>query len=274
MRRALLAPSLLLPWLAVAAIAQIQVDASPDVAVDLDGVPVRDREAVLDDLQGGLAIQALALPDGADLVALHEGLGGRVLFAVDTTVALPGGTIARPGDVVRTNGVAYVLDFDASAHGVPDGVQVDAAGPMPSGELLLSFDVSVDLGGVRADDEDVVLFDGTGFALLLDASAEGVNPDLDLDGVAYAGGGRLAVSFDGSGEVGGVFFDDEDVVTLRPGGPDAKLFFDASATHAGWADADLDAVAIPEPGAAQGLTAGAALLAGLARRRRLRMPRR
>lgn len=256
-----------LALLAGAPAAALVVSASPDVTLDLSGTTVRDREAVLDDLMGGLIVDDFGgLPDGVDVVALNEELGARVLFSTDATVALPGPLTARPSDVVRTNGSTYVLEFQGSAHGVPDGVGVDAVARAPTGELVLSFDVSLSLGGVRADDEDLVSFDGTSFALLLDASAEGVDPALDLDGAAYVGQGRYAVSFDGTGSLDGVDFADEDVVTLRPGGPDALLFFDASAVHPQWADADLDAVALPEPGALGGAAAALALLAALARK--------
>jgi ankyrin repeat protein len=123
---------------------------------------------------------------------------------------------------------------------------VDAVARTPSGALLLSFDVAVDLGGVRADDEDLVSFDGAAYALVFDGSAEGVDPGLDLDGAAYAGEGRYALSFDGPGSLGGVSFADEDVITLKPGVAGVQLFFDASAVHAGWTEADLDAVALPQ----------------------------
>lgn len=265
--------ALLLPLLLPLSAGAVDVAASPDVMVSLSGAPVRDREAAIDDQLGGLLIENFGgLPDGVDVDALQQEIGGRTLFSTDVTIEFPGPVVATPDDVVRTNGFSYALEFDGATHGVPEGVNLDAVGRLPSGELLLSFDVAVELGGVRADDEDLLRFDGSAFTLFFDGSAQGVNPDLDLDGVAYAGEGRIGVSFDGAGSLGGVSFQDEDVITLLPGGGGpVKLFFDASAAHAGWADADLDAVAIPEPGSPTGLAAGVALLAGLARQRRNRM---
>jgi hypothetical protein len=252
------------------------VAASPDVMVSLSGAPVRDREAAIDDQMGGILIDDFGgLPDGADVDALERELGGRALFSTDVTVQLPGPVVATPDDVVRTNGSSYGLEFDGAAHGVPQGVDLDAVARLATGELLVSFDVPVSLGGVRADDEDLLLFDGAAFTLFFDGSAQGVDPDLDLDAAADAGAGRIGVSFDGAGSLGGVPFQDEDVITLLPGGGGpVLLFFDASSAHAGWADADLDAVALPEPGAHTGMSAGAALLAALARRRRIGMARR
>jgi len=53
-----------------------------------------------------------------------------------------------------------------------------------------------------------------------------------------------------SGALGGVDFDDEDVLEYDSGGPSGSLAFDASAEHAGWgAGPDADAIYLPEPGA-------------------------
>jgi hypothetical protein len=257
----------LLLWLPCAANAQLHVSASPDVATDLSGAPVRDREAAVDDLAGGLLIEDFGgLPEGADVSALHEELNGSLLFASDVSVSLPGGVTARPEDVALLAGGVYGVAFDGAAAGVPEGAAVDAVTRGADGKTLLSFDVSVDLGGVVADDEDLVSFDGAQFALVFDGSAAGVDPALDLDGAAYAGEGRYALSFDGAGELGGVSFADEDVVTLLPDGTHVKLFFDASAQHVRWPQSDLDAVALPEPAAPAALAAGILWLAALARR--------
>jgi hypothetical protein len=265
----------LLLWLPYAASAQLHVSASPDVDTDLSGVPVRGREAAIDDLAGGILIEDFGgLPDGADVSALHEELNGRLLFASDVSVALPGGVTARPDDVAVLVGGIYGIAFDGAAAGVPEGAAVDAVTIGPAGKTLLSFYVYFDLAGLNAVDEDLVSFDGAQFALAFDGSAAGIDPALDLDGAAYAGGGRYALSFDGAGELGGVTFADEDVVTLTLVGSDMKLFYDGSAQHVRWPQSDLDAVALPEPATPAALAAGMLLLAALARRGETRCERR
>jgi hypothetical protein len=247
----------------------VEISASPDVAVDLSAATVLDREAVRDDGAGGLALLDLPdLGDGVDLSALDLQADGSLLFAVDVTASLPSGLTARPCDVVRKLDTDYSLAFDGHAAGVPDGVAVDAVAHLPSGELLLSFDVSIALGALPVDDEDVVRFDGSGFSLFADGSEAGIDPALDLDGLDYAGQGRLAVSLDGSGSLAGVLFDDEDVVSFDPGGldPNVVLTYRPSAAYPEWAAADLDAVALPEPVTPAALAAGMLLLAALARR--------
>jgi len=174
---------------------------------------------------------------------------------------------------VRYAGGAYTIEFDGSAEGVPAGADVDAVTRDASGDLVLSFDTTVNVG-VVADDEDLVRFDGSSFSLALDTSALAVSPAfdgaLDVDGVDARPGGVFALSFDASGSAGGVVFDDEDVLSVDPAAPSVAMAFDASSVHAGWPAADLDAVMLPEPGAAAGLAAGGLLLARLSRRRRRR----
>jgi hypothetical protein len=114
-----------------------------------------------------------------------------------------------------------------------------------------------------------VRFDGATWSLALDLSTVAVSPGfdsaLDVDAADARPGGHWALSFDTTGSAGGVTFDDEDVVEVDPGGPAVTLAFDASAAHASWSAADLDAVVLPEPGAAAGLAGGIALLVLLAR---------
>ena len=64
------------------------------------------------------------------------------------------------------------------------------------------------------------------------------------------------MSFDTSGEIGGVVSADEDVV--RFDGASWTLEFDASAADSNWGSANLNAVMVPEPGVAALL--GAAVL--------------
>jgi hypothetical protein len=127
-------------------------------------------------------------------------------------MAPAGGVVARPGDVVRYDGVAYSIEFDAAAAGLPSGVETDATSLSANG-LLLSFDTTVDLGGgLVVADEDLVHWNGATFALAMDGSAEGLDSALDVDAAQDLGGGALVMSFDIAGTIGGIDFADEDVV--------------------------------------------------------------
>ncbi len=243
------------------ALAQSTLAASPDVTIAVGGagLVVQDEDVVVDNQLGIVVLENLgSLPDAAEVTGHAVDANGDRLFSLETTTSLAGGIVARPGDVVRYDGASYSLEFDASTAGVPDGVAVDAVSLAPGG-LSLSFDTTVALGGgIVAADEDVVRWDGADFSMVFDGSAAGLGASLDVDGTTDLGGGAFMVSLDTSGVVGGVNFDDEDV--LRYDGAGWTLEFDASDADADWRAADLDAVQVPEPGVAWALGLGSLAL--------------
>lgn len=270
----------LLLLLAASAYAQNGVLFTPDVSARLGTVSVaivEDEDIALDDAFGSvtpvLATLQAALPANAELAAFDQNTAGELLIALDISVALPGLAAtapAEPQDVLRFQGATATFDriFDGSANGVPQTARIDALGVAANGALLLSFDTSVSLPGVAAaDDEDLVSFASGSFTLVYDGSASGIDPSLDLDAVnRNAATGRLLLSFDGSGSVGGVFFDDEDVLAFTPGAGSYAMYFDGSQSDPiGWPPTDL--VAIPEPSTRAILCAGGLVLALLARAR-------
>jgi hypothetical protein len=229
----LIALSTVVPWvvlLPVSSQAQDAVSFSPDTTVELSGSTFEDQEVAKDNQLGTVILAPLGvLPNASDVSAYHHLANGDQLYSLDTTAELGGGLIASPADVVRYDGVNDTLEFDASAEGIPDGVIVDAVGVHSSGDLVLSFE----------------RFDGVTFSLLFDGSSEGVPAGLDLDGAEARPGGLLWASFDGSGSLGGVDFDDEDILEFDPSGPSWIVVYDGSAVHATLAAADV--VAVPEP---------------------------
>jgi hypothetical protein len=250
-----------------AALAQDLVSASPDVTIEL-GLTTQtsaDENVAVDNLLGMVLLQNLGtLPRAGDLSCYAKLTDGDDLFCFDTTVELPGPVYAQRGDVVRFDGADFSIEFDASAAGVPAGAVTDAVAE--TGGLLLSFDTTVDLGGgVTAADEDLVRWDGATFTLIFDGSAAGIDAALDVDAAQHLGGPSWALSFDTSGNVGGIDFDDEDV--LEYDGSAWTLGFDGSTQDTDWAGADLDAVFVPEPGQGVMLVAGAVMLSASRRRR-------
>ena len=238
---------------------------SPDVTVDLGGTATRDHDVVADDGMGSVTALPLGtLPEPADVDAYHLLANGDRLFSLDVSADLGLGIAATPADVVRYDGSSYTVWLDASANGIPDGVSVDAVSVDGSGDPLVSFDITVDLGaGVVAHDEDLARLSGVTWSIFFDGSAEGVAASLDLDGADFRpSDGHFFLSFDGSGSIGGVSFDDEDVLEFDPSGPTWSIAYDGSAQHAALAAADVNA--LPEPDLLLQLIPGVALLVLLA----------
>jgi hypothetical protein len=256
-----------LALLLLAPLSALATDVSPDITISLGGVTTADQD-VAEDTGGSFAlIDVGPLPGNVDVVG-YEVVGAGVQLALDTTVALaPGGIIAEPRDVVLWNGASYSIAFDGSAEGVPAGARIDAIGAGTASELLLSFDTTLDLPGASGvPDEAVVSFDGATFTVIFDGTALGAHAAaLDTDGLATVSSDTLRLSFDTSGSVGGVSFDDEDALDYESTGGTWTLAYDGSASDPAWGAADL--VALPEPGFAAALGAGAALVAGLRRGR-------
>jgi len=239
---------------------------SPDVTVELAGVSVDPDSVAMDNLLGFVVPMSLGeLPTGVNVTAYHLMPSGEQLFSLNRSTQLPDLTV-RPEDVVSHDGESYVLEFDGSANGVPWFLGVDAVSII-AGDLLLSFDSPILVGGQIFFGEDLVRFDGSDFSLFFDGSAAGVPEGLNLDAAHYLGAGKLALSFDDSGSLPGVVFADEDVLEYDIATGTWEIIYYGSAEHAAWDGANLDAVALPEPARVLLLVVGVMGLVLLGRRR-------
>lgn len=217
---------------------------STDVTVATAGGTANDAEVIN---KGNNPFSFPGVPAGADLAAYHRFADGDVLVAFDTAISLPGGIFARAGDVVRFDGAGYSIEWEASAAGLPGGVITDAVTDY-RGELALSFDTSVILpGNVFLNDEDLVRITGSGFELLLDGSALGIDSATNLDGASYFqadSGDLFFLSFSESGQIGDVEYDDEDVLSYNAATSQWSLLYDGSDRLAA-GGIDVDAVFEP-----------------------------
>jgi hypothetical protein len=235
-----------------AAAAQVlSVDLSSDIAFE-SVVGSHDDEAVLRLPTPGTpeVVDLGSLPANADVTAFHRLDGGLRLFSLDTFSELPGGVTVDRDDVVQYDSAGYSVLLDGSGAGLPEGARIDALGwrrQAGVASLLLSTDVTVELpGGLVAEDEDVVAWDGSLWSLLLDGSAAGVADGLDLDGIDRDPvSGELFVSFDGSGELSGLAFDDDDALAWD--GSTWTLAFDGESPGGSFATGDLDALGVLTP---------------------------
>lgn len=273
-------------WLALlapAASAQNPAVFSPDVTALLGTIApilVEDHDVAWVDAAGAVSMVTPSpfFPANVEVAAFHHTVPpfGIPLFVLDITVPLAGlapGAPAEPRDVVSYDISAgpfpFSLVFDGSANGVPLNTKIDAVTTSAAGDLWLSFDTTLELPGVGfVDDEDLVEFTGA-FSMVYDGSANGVAPGLDLDAAGRDPiSGDLLLSFDASGSIAGLPFDDEDVLVFDLGTLTYASYFDGSAADVDWVQADL--IAVPEPGAGLTLLSGAAALALLSQRARSR----
>ncbi|RFF26818.1 hypothetical protein DZK25_11095 [Wenzhouxiangella sp. 15181] len=217
---------------------------SSDDTVDLGGTVLADEALAADGGSGAVSVLDLgAVPAEADVTAYYANDNGDALFALSVAVEL-GGQRFRAGELIHYDGNAYVSEFDPLAKGVPRGVEIDAVSVL-GGDLLLSFDTAVDLGGTFVADEDLVRFDDPGFSNQFDLSDFGAASSLDVDAAHYeASETTLYVSFEGSGEIDGVTFRDQDVLKLDATTAAWNMDFDASAADPGWSAVGLDAYSL------------------------------
>jgi hypothetical protein len=163
-------------------------------------------------------------------------------FAADTTV--PGLGTVQDEDVVFYNGAAWSVFFDGTALGLTaSGHDLDALS-IVDGVLFFSTVGNANPPGVggSADDADIYSWNGSSFARVWDATANGLPSGADVDGFKRVEAGRFYMSFNSTSTtvpgLGGVT---DTSVVLYDGGS-WSVFFDGSANGltAGTAQ-DLDA---------------------------------
>ena len=135
-------------------------------------------------LPPGLDLDAIATRNGRLLLSFDKGFHHGVL-----------GFIAA-NDAVEFNGAAFTaIAFDASVEAIPANANLDALNASGDGHLQLSFERTLDLGGVVAFDHDVIEFNPSTHAYSI-ARALGTENAAwwraDLDAIA---GASLATSY-------------------------------------------------------------------------------
>jgi hypothetical protein len=233
------------PGIVRAATPLSDLSSSPDMGVSMLSwvQSVYPHQVLVEDGTSTPEIASLgSLPSAAGLsvTGMHSQPGAN-FFAVDTP-ASGGGIDFSPPDLMAWNGVDYSKLIDGTGAGVSAGVVLDAISAGPSaGEFLISWDGSVELLGVVTHPEDLLsILNGVTLTIFFDGSAEGVPPGLNLDAAQYiASTDALLLSFDTSGTIGGVRFDNEDVLEYDRGTKTWELALDRGAE---WGNADLVAL--------------------------------
>lgn len=207
------------------------VSAGTDQTITLPSVAVLDG-TVADDGQVAPLATTWSQVGGPGTVAFGD------VSAVDTTA-----TFSQPG--------SYTLRLTAfdGQHTITDEVAV-TVNPAVSGlPLYFSLENLATVGGVTAENEDILFFDGTGFSLTFDGSDVGI-AGFRIDAFAWIDSTSLLLSFDVAGAVPGVVgtTDDSDLVRFDAtslGSNTAgafSLYFDGSDVELTAGSEDVDAV--------------------------------
>lgn len=225
--------------LLLAATALTELRGVPDTTATLGATTVGDEGVAADSLTGPVTLVSVGgIPPETAIDAYALTPDGRQLLSFETTVILSNGSTALPGDVWAFDGAGYAAVFEAAPRGIPPTANLDAV-TLYAGSLLMSFDTAFHVGGTHFEPADLIRYDGASFSMFFDGSAAGVSPGLDLDAADYlACNGHLLLSFDGSGSIGGVAFDDEDVLEFDRAAA-WQMAYDGTAEHAAWGAADL-----------------------------------
>ena len=176
---------------------------SPDITAVLGGVTIDDHDMAEDD--GGTVTQVgpTDLPEGAEIDGLHDLGGGHFLLSFSTSVVLEGASgniLARAYDVVAYDGEFYSIYRSGAAMGFPLDANVDALTLSLFGDLVLSFDKTVQFPGMTVQKDAIVLIEGSFPVATFDASEAGMPEGLNLD-ARHSGDGEFMVSFDTAGVI-------------------------------------------------------------------------
>ena len=176
-------------------------------------------------------------------------------FGDTTTSALqdPGHTYAA-GDTYTVS--LTVTDDDGDSDSTSQSVTVTdpPPPPPPGGGLYLAFKSAVTIGGLTADEADIVHWDGAAtYTLAFDGSDVGLGA-FKIDGFDVIGPNQVLLSFTGSGTVPGVgTVDDSDIVLFTgtlgsaPSGT-FSMYFDASDVGLSDKNEDVDGLTLLDDG--------------------------
>jgi hypothetical protein len=138
---------------------------APEHAVVLDGVTYEPRDVVA--YTGGAYASVFdgsssGVPVNARIDALYLDSDGSPVMSFDVPVRLDGVWRGR-SNLMRYAGGAWTLVWDAAAAGVPASVNVVGADRLPSGEMVVSFDIPVRIGGALYRPGQLVGWNGASF---------------------------------------------------------------------------------------------------------------
>jgi hypothetical protein len=201
---------------------------------------------ILDASAVGVPTAVTANMDGLSV----EGSIYYVSFAEDVTIA---GTTYQDEDILAFDSATgtWSTYFDGTARGLTASNQDIDDFDVVGGIIYFSTLGNTNPPGVggTADDADVYSWNGTSFARVLDVSAEGVPTAVtaNVDGLSVAGG-VYYLSFAQDVTIGGVIYQDEDILRFTPGATPGtgtwSVYFDGTGQGLTAGGQDIDAIQV------------------------------
>lgn len=207
------------------------------------------------------------------------GSGATLLLVFTSTTTLPGGLTVENEDIAafNTGTGQWSLYFDGSDVGL-SSFAINALAVDANGDLLISLTAAGTVGGISADDSDILRFAPTSlgastagtWSLHFDGSDVGLTTSSeDIDAIAIAPDGRLIISVLSSASVPGVSAADEDLLAFDAtslGNNTAgtwSLYFDGSDVALSSTSENVDGVSILPNGLISLSTSGNFSVSGL-----------
>ncbi len=204
----------------------------------IDGLSYKDEDVLVyyvDSDTWAIAFDGSVEGVDTDVDALYIYGDGTMLLSFDRRTFVPGVGNVEASDIVSFDPATglWSLYFVGADHDLSTGNEnVDAIDFTSGGDLVVSTSGTAEVNGttLRAEDEDLLVYDWTSWALLVDGSA--VGNTADTNALWMQNDETAQISLDSSKTLpGGASVKREDVVSHDiPGGTfDPTLFFDGSA---------------------------------------------
>ena len=196
------------------------------------GSPSSQNTRFFDGMLDEVRIYSRGLSD-ADVLALYN---STFLSNAEPIYVSTNGGATFGGLTVEDEDIAYYDPNTSTASRIFEGdviyasdEETDAFHLLSSGNLLLSPGDSATIGGLSFNDEDVVEYDpNTGTATLFFDGSAVFSSDEDIDAFCVLPNGNYVLSTNGGAAIGGLSFNDEDLVEYDPDSGTATMFLDGS----------------------------------------------
>lgn len=240
--------SLVFVLVAVTSTARADIVLSTTETETLGGVEMRDGDLVnynFDTDTGTIVFNEDLFSHNEDVDALHILDNGNFVISTKNGATL-GGLTFEDGDLVEYNastGTASLFFDEDLFSGNED---IDALSILANGNLVLSTTGSATLGGLSFGRDDLIAYDPVaGTASLYFNGNAFTSYCEDIDAVHVLASGNILLSTITGATLGGLTFEDGDVVEYNPQTHTATIFFDEDLLQCN--TEDVDAVYVPEP---------------------------